>query len=726
MAASFWGKQRCLDHLGGRRRICDERLLRLTRDQEWREHLRSALHPALFATIYKVTGGVSTAFNLAPASKAYTLLAAPKTLQAVIAAIGDYYTWKLAKHIHGPGSPPTWAALALTVASPWNWFCSTRTLSNCLETTLTIVALYNWPWHWSHLEKIDGNVQRDEQGLRKIEQNEPGSFNDDEIVRLDRALLLCAIATVLRPTNIIIWLILVVATSLESYKSESLVRIPGIEQSAMVSFQAWQLVPSKQERLIFIRETIICGGSVLVLSAFVDRLFYQEWVFPPFNFLYINVVQSLAVFYGNNNWHYYLSEGYPLLLTTALPFALLGLFKALTSTGPSPIIRYLAVICTMVPATLSLISHKEVRFIYPLLPAMHILAAPYVASFFGPCLAQSTTHPKLAPPYRLTKRILLGFLLSVNVSIAIYTATVHNSGLIDVTDYLRHELESYYLPDVSWVHAPHNLTVAFLMPCHSTPWRSHLQYPPNSPTQASISAWALTCEPPLNMTAHEKSTYLDEADLFYLNPSLWIKQHMSRHPPLSFKNRKGVFAAEPGRRRTETHVSSQTGLHDWPEYLIFFSQLERTMQTTLQGSGYIECTRIFNSQWHDDWRRTGDIVVWCLYPERVTPRQGSRIEDLGKGSWSNFWESTKGTRGALHQMGVGVKKIWQGHRRQLPVTDRKLDTLLGDGTHGLPSLSIEKPFWKQRPKEVKVEAEKWWHSIPGLQPKKKKSWWQVW
>lgn len=716
-----------MDHLGELRRIPDGELSRLTWDQEWREHLRSALHPALFATIYKLADAFSSILKLAPASKADVLLAAPKILQAVIAAVGDYYTWKLAKHIHGARSPSAWAALALTVVSPWQWFCSTRTLSNCLETTLTIIALYNWPWHWFLLDKTDGEIQKDGKGLRKIVQDEPGSFNDDEIVRLDRALLFAAIATVLRPTNIMIWVVLVVATSVESYKSESFVRIPWTEQSALVHFTVWQLVPSKQERLTFVRESIICGGSVLMLSAFVDRLFYQEWVFPPFQFLYINVVQSLAIFYGNNNWHYYLSEGYPLLLTTALPFTLLGIFKALISTGSKPVIRHLATICTLVPAALSLISHKEVRFIYPLLPMMHILAAPHLGSCFGPSLTQSTTHPKLAPPYHLTKRVLLGFLLTINLTIAMYTATVHNSGLIGITHYLRHELESHYLPDKSWVHAPNNLTAAFFMPCHSTPWRSHLQYPLNSPTQSSIAAWALTCEPPLNMTTVEKSTYLDEADLFYLNPSLWIKQHMSRHPPLSFKNRKGVFAAEPGRRRAETHVSSRSDMHDWPEYLIFFAQLERTMQTTLQGSGYVECTRIFNSQWHDDWRRTGDIVVWCLYPERATPRQGSRFEDLTKDWWSSFWESTQETRDVLAQMRVGVERLWQGHRRQLPISEREIERLLGDETHGLHSLSIEKPFWKQRPKEVKVKVDvkKWWHSVPGLQPKRK-SWWQVW
>lgn len=37
----------------------------------------------------------------------------------------------------------------MTIFSPWQWFCSTRTFSNCLETTMTITALYFWPWKLS-------------------------------------------------------------------------------------------------------------------------------------------------------------------------------------------------------------------------------------------------------------------------------------------------------------------------------------------------------------------------------------------------------------------------------------------------------------------------------------------------------------------------------------------------------------------------------------------------
>jgi phosphatidylinositol glycan class B len=36
--------------------------------------------------------------------------------------------------------------LWMTVLNPWQWYCSTRTFSNSLETTLTIAALCYWPW----------------------------------------------------------------------------------------------------------------------------------------------------------------------------------------------------------------------------------------------------------------------------------------------------------------------------------------------------------------------------------------------------------------------------------------------------------------------------------------------------------------------------------------------------------------------------------------------------
>lgn len=344
--------------------------------------------------------------------------------------------------------------------------------------------------------------------------------------------------------------------------------------------------------------------SVLAASAVADRLFYGFWTFPPLRFLYFNIAQSLAVFYGRNDWHYYASQGYPLLLTTLLVPALVGLYRTLrtrTSTAADRVqteIRVqLALVCLLMPFVLSLISHKEVRFIYPLLPSLHILAAPPLVQFFYPAVY---TRSSAYTPHRLT----LLFLVLANLVIGLYTTVYHASGVVDVLNYLRHQHEAHGSPAESSSHPQFQpgITAGFLMPCHSTPWRSHLVYP-------TIDAWALSCEPPIDQTAAEKAVYRDEADQFYDDPTQFLRDNM-----------KGGLRYLPSRPsyitgfRSAIDTGKHTWTHEWPDYLIFFEQLEPTMHTLLRASSYGECWRTYNTAWHDDWRRRGDVVVWCLDP----------------------------------------------------------------------------------------------------------------
>lgn len=344
------------------------------------------------------------------------------------------------------------------------------------------------------------------------------------------------------------------------------------------------------------------------ISTGADRLFYGFWTFPPFRFLYFNLAQSLAVFYGRNDWHYYLSQGYPLLLTTYVPFAVFGLYQTLRNRSFSAFDRVqtairvqLAAVCLVMPLALSLISHKEVRFIYPLLPSLHILAALPLHQYFGEAFyySSSTYTPK---------RLIFLFLVLANLVIALYTTLRHASGALSVLGYLRHQHEIHSSPSgkvpsvfSSSTSPETGITAGFLMPCHSTPWRSHLVYP-------TIHAWALSCEPPINLSEAEKAVYRDEADQFYDDPSGFLRHNMAgglRHLP-----RRPTYASGP--RYIPGPATSAPTQHDWPDYLIFFAQLEPTLNTLLRGSSYAECWRTFNTDWHDDWRRHGDIVVWCL------------------------------------------------------------------------------------------------------------------
>lgn len=360
------------------------------------------------------------------------------------------------------------------------------------------------------------------------------------------------------------------------------------------------------------------SSAVLVCSVATDRLYYRVWTLPPLRFLYFNIAQSLAVFYGRNRGDYYFTEGLPLLLTTSLPFAVIGLWQSLQGPEPEPfgsaksdrpdnttassqdatggrILARLSWTVTAMTVTLSLISHKEVRFLYPILPFLHIISARPLSRFLPPHAA-------------LSHKAVILFLLASNVLLASYASQVHQRGVIDVLAYLRHKHETrnslLNTRSSTGSNSPavSNTTVGFLMPCHSTPWRSHLVYP-------EISAWALTCEPPINIPLSERSTYLDEADEFYIKPGpvAWLRGNM-----------EDVQTIKASGSRSGQHWTRQDPKfkrkyrRQWPQNLVFFEQLEATLEEYLEGTRYQECWRGFNSHFHDDSRRTGDVVVWCL------------------------------------------------------------------------------------------------------------------
>ncbi|KAI5284583.1 glycosylphosphatidylinositol anchor biosynthesis [Ascosphaera aggregata] len=523
----------------------------------------------------------------------WIIIAAPRLFQGLFAAATDFYTWTFAQRIYGISSYEARAA-----------------------TTLTIAALSLWPWKWpSEVKSVSFQDDRTFVGKQKKEQKlrydtrfklfvlfaVPIMSTIHLIirgVRLAKCFLLAAFACILRPTNIIIWATLSFLVFFKPVR-------PTQPKNHM-------LRGTPEERYIFCQAVLYVGLSVLTLSFLADYIYFRELTFPPIKFLHFNLVQSLAVFYGVNDWHYYLTQGFPLLLTTALPFALMGLIRELFATTPpayKSIKRQLAIISVALPGLLSFISHKEVRFIYPILPCLHILAAPVFVDYFGHVSS-------IKSPHFLKRLWLLGCFLLVNFIIGRYTTRAHASGVFDVFAFLRAQyLDNYAGRSYPGATAAKQasaydsaiMTIGFLMPCHSTPWRSHLVFP-------DIHAWALSCEPPVNLGASEKAKYVDEADQFYGDVQGFLKTYMTGGLDDHLPNRPSYQSQRPAAH-DPVHPASdpkQGMIHDWPDYLVFYEQLEPEMDRLLSNSSYKECHRSFNSAWHDDWRRQGDMIVWCL------------------------------------------------------------------------------------------------------------------
>lgn len=110
-----------------------------------------------------------------------------------------------------------------------------------------------------------------------------------------------------------------------------------------------------------------------------------------------------------------------------------------------------------------------------------------------------------------------------------------------------------------------------------------------------------------SLTLHsgqDPSTYLDQSDFFYDSPSKYLLNRFPSSVDPSFPPSPFPSA------RYLPHTSDLGWRHEWPSHLVLFDALVPELQGLLEAQGYREQTRLWNSHWHEDDRRRGDVVVW--------------------------------------------------------------------------------------------------------------------
>ncbi|XP_058754811.1 mannosyltransferase APTG1 isoform X2 [Vicia villosa] len=373
---------------------------------EWKQGIRSYFHPLIFVPLYKFLA-------LLRLDTAWFMMRAPRLLQSVFSAVGDLYLYKLSSVLFGD-SVAKWALFSQLS----NWFmfyCIARTLSNSLETVLTLVSLYFWP------------CMRTSSGKSSYVSRKWG-------------LVLAALACAIRPTSAVTWMYVGV---IELFNARDKLKFVFLEVAPI-------------------------GTLVLGLTCLLDRFMYGSWVLVPLNFLKFNFLSSGGDYYGTHAWHWYFTQGFTVMIFSHIPFCIAGIIysKQWKFTG----------LLAWVLGFYSILGHKEFRFVLPVLPIALMFSGYSLAMIEDPGAGSPQYKEKEFSkkrnkfPPKMTAAIL--FLLATNIPMALYMSLVHQKGPEDVMNHLAKEAfqgkvksilfltPCHATPFYSMLH--HNLPMQFL------------------------------------------------------------------------------------------------------------------------------------------------------------------------------------------------------------------------------------------------------------------------
>ena len=438
---------------------------------EWERGLRGYAHPAMFAALYKLaaTLGVDTT---------PVLVWSPRVLQALVAAAADVHTHRLALRWFGDDRDVARWALFCSLACWFNFFCAVRTFSNCTEAALTTAALSYWPWRRRRpappTKRASATASAFAFASASSATSSPFVAATPEGEHRVLALVLAAAACVIRPTAALYWLPLALTEC---------VRAPA-------SAGGWF-------RFAF-GEAAPVGAVAIAAAACVDRLFHGAWTLVPWNFVRFNLLEGGSAAYGAHPWHWYLTQGAPVVATVFLPLAVVGCVRA----G----VREPAVVGVWTVLGHSLVAHKEFRFLMPALPSALTAAGAGLARLRGDARGDERSARRFAAAATLA--------LATQAAAAAYLSTWHQSGTLAVMP------EIVRAVDRGEVHSG---GVLFATPCHQTPFHSHVHRP-------DVRMDFLKC-PPSDDGAP------DEADRFWDDPGAFLEAR---------------YGIAPGEEREET------------------------------------------------------------------------------------------------------------------------------------------------------------------------------
>lgn len=275
--------------------------------------------------------------------------------------------------------------------------------------------------------------------------------------------------------------------------------------------------PSPCRRIMY--DFLPVGFLSMIVSTLLDSWLHKAWTLTPWNFLRINVVSGVSSHYSVQPWYWYLTSGVPSVWGSLT----VPLFCYVVKTVYQGRARHVILFATFVWTIFiySCIGHKEFRFLLPLVPIMLLYTSLQVYSW----LSSFSSSWVLA---------FISCVVVIETALLVFLSLFHQVGVLNVMPYLRENNAG---------------GVLFLMPCHSTPLYSHLH--------TNISTRFLTCDPYL--APLPRSSYTDEAALFYQDPLRWLSEQYGDTNP---KETQVVDYLQKNHVNSNTTVDSKILVND--------------------------------------------------------------------------------------------------------------------------------------------------------------------
>ncbi|WVW81638.1 hypothetical protein I302_103633 [Kwoniella bestiolae CBS 10118] len=543
--------------------------------------MRGWIWPGLFVGVYKV-------LQISGLDGTEMITIAPRLVGILVAALTDYYTYKLASKVLSPGASAS--ALFLSLTSLFNAHLLPRSLSTSPETLLTTMALCYFPFPALPSSspaqdplKLLSSDKATKEGTSEARLKKPERLDyiamDRDVpwlptIKCEESLFLsvvfATIALSIRPTTASLW----------AYLGIDLIA-RTLRQSGVTS----------TERVIAV--AAISLVATFAASTFIDYSFTGRLYFPSLTFIHHNLIQNISSFYGSTNYLYHLTQSLPILLfpvwywwiqgfaASLLPrFILPSRLRRLDTPQP---LRLLARAVTFSITTLSFSPHSEWRFLHPFLPSLLIFVIPSITTTYAPKVPCLRLSQAIRQYTRLAK-FPFYFVLFSPVLPFLYLNIFHGRAQVEVMNVLRRG-------DLGEIKS-----LVALTPCHSVPWQSHLHV-------KNMEGWFLTCEPPIGVNS---DTHRTQQSFFYQSPVSYLQE---------------VFPYPPAQLH---EISNMTASPAEPSHLILFGEILGRLETHKGVSSTVSDELVhlgYERVWYgwngfdllqDEDERKGGLTVWRL------------------------------------------------------------------------------------------------------------------